>query len=126
MATAYIKRPLHIPNGHYIYVPNGHKEYRHLPLQDPPKFIQIWIFGLKICHLATLRATQVVSRFILPPQSLDIRLTTLSNRRHHHDFIPDRASLASSKTKGEFYHGNLDRWMEHIQASGRRGYIIKY
>jgi GTPase SAR1 family protein len=23
-------------------------------LQDPPKFIQIWIFGLKIYHLATL------------------------------------------------------------------------
>jgi hypothetical protein len=25
-------------------------------LQDPPKFIQIGIFGLKICHLATLQA----------------------------------------------------------------------
>jgi hypothetical protein len=24
-------------------------------LQDPPKFTQIGIFGLKICHLATLR-----------------------------------------------------------------------
>jgi hypothetical protein len=23
-------------------------------LQDPPKFTQIWIFGLKIYHLATL------------------------------------------------------------------------
>jgi hypothetical protein len=22
--------------------------------KDPPKFTQIWIFGLKICHLATL------------------------------------------------------------------------
>jgi hypothetical protein len=28
--------------------------YQHLPLQDPPKFTQIGIFGLKICHLATL------------------------------------------------------------------------
>jgi hypothetical protein len=27
---------------------------RHLPLQDPPKFTQIWIFGLKTNHLATL------------------------------------------------------------------------
>jgi hypothetical protein len=28
--------------------------YRHLTLQDPPKFAQIWIFGLKRNHLATL------------------------------------------------------------------------
>jgi hypothetical protein len=31
-----------------------HKIYHHLPLQDPPKFTQIWIFGLKTNHLATL------------------------------------------------------------------------
>jgi hypothetical protein len=30
------------------------KIYQHLRLQDPPKFTQIWIFGLKIYHLATL------------------------------------------------------------------------
>jgi hypothetical protein len=30
------------------------KIYHQLPLQDPPKYTQIWIFGLKICHLATL------------------------------------------------------------------------
>jgi hypothetical protein len=28
--------------------------YEHLPLKDPPKFSQIGIFSLKICHLATL------------------------------------------------------------------------
>jgi hypothetical protein len=28
--------------------------YQHLPLQDPPKFTQIGIFGWKICRLATL------------------------------------------------------------------------
>jgi hypothetical protein len=28
--------------------------YQHLPLQDPPKFTQNGLFGLKICHLATL------------------------------------------------------------------------
>jgi hypothetical protein len=33
---------------------NGHKKQEHLPLQDPPKFAQIWIFGLKIYHLAAL------------------------------------------------------------------------
>jgi hypothetical protein len=35
-------------------IPKGHKMYQHLPLQDPPKFIQIGIFDLKINHLATL------------------------------------------------------------------------
>jgi hypothetical protein len=34
--------------------PNGHKIYRHLPLQDPPRFTQIGVWGLKIYHLATL------------------------------------------------------------------------
>jgi hypothetical protein len=33
--------------------PNGHKMYQHLPLQEPPKFTQLVIFGLKINHLAT-------------------------------------------------------------------------
>jgi hypothetical protein len=28
--------------------------HQHIPLQDPQKFTQIGIFGLKICHLATL------------------------------------------------------------------------
>jgi hypothetical protein len=27
--------------------PSVHKIYHHLPLQDPPKFTQFWIFGLK-------------------------------------------------------------------------------
>jgi hypothetical protein len=39
-----------------VNVPNVHKIYQHLALQVPPKFSQIWIFGLKICHLATLYA----------------------------------------------------------------------
>jgi hypothetical protein len=29
------------------------KIYQHLPLQDPPKFSQNGIFGMKIFHLAT-------------------------------------------------------------------------
>jgi hypothetical protein len=33
--------------------PNDHKIYQRLPLQDPPKFTQICIFGLKMHHLAT-------------------------------------------------------------------------
>jgi hypothetical protein len=35
-------------------MPNVHKMYQHLPLQGPPKFAQIWIFGLKTNRLATL------------------------------------------------------------------------
>jgi hypothetical protein len=43
-----------IPNCRKIHRPNGHKIYQHLSFQDPPKFPQNGIFGLKICHLATL------------------------------------------------------------------------
>jgi hypothetical protein len=46
MAGKYTKWPENIPNGHKIS--------QHFPLQDPPKFTQIGIFGLKIKHLATL------------------------------------------------------------------------
>jgi hypothetical protein len=42
----YTKRQLKRPNDHIIY--------QHIPLQDPVQLTQIWIFGLKICHLATL------------------------------------------------------------------------
>jgi hypothetical protein len=38
-------------------IPNGHNIHQHLSLQDPLKLNQIWIFGLKIYHLATLVAT---------------------------------------------------------------------
>jgi hypothetical protein len=35
-------------------IPNGHKIYQHLPLQDPTKFTQLGIFSLKIFHLPEL------------------------------------------------------------------------
>jgi hypothetical protein len=38
----------------YVPRPNGHKIYQHRLLQEPSKFTQIGIFGLKIWHLATL------------------------------------------------------------------------
>jgi hypothetical protein len=41
---------------------NVHKIYQHLPLQDPTKFTQIWIFGLKIYHLATLPESRKLPR----------------------------------------------------------------
>jgi hypothetical protein len=43
-----------IANGRKICTTNGHKIYQYLLLQDPPKFTQIGIFGLKMHHLATL------------------------------------------------------------------------
>jgi hypothetical protein len=46
MYLKYNKRP---QNGLRV-----HRIYQHLPLQDPPKFTQIWIFGFKTNHLATL------------------------------------------------------------------------
>jgi hypothetical protein len=39
-------------------ISNGRKIYQHLQLQDPPKFTQIGIFGLKVYHLATLAGEQ--------------------------------------------------------------------
>jgi hypothetical protein len=38
-----------------------HKIYQHLSLQDPPKITQIWIFGLKTNHLATLQLVTILS-----------------------------------------------------------------
>jgi hypothetical protein len=46
MATKYTKQSKNRPNVHIIS--------QHLPLQDPPKFTQLGIMGLKMCHLATL------------------------------------------------------------------------
>jgi hypothetical protein len=43
MATKYMKWP--------EIGPNGLKLYQHLPLQDPPKFTQTGLFGLKICAI---------------------------------------------------------------------------
>jgi hypothetical protein len=49
VATKYTKWPHNIPNGHKIN--------QQFPLQDPPKFTQIGIFGLKTNHLAALNGT---------------------------------------------------------------------
>jgi hypothetical protein len=46
MAIKYFQWPLNRPNGQNIC--------QDFPLQDPQKFSQIGIFGLKTNHLATL------------------------------------------------------------------------
>jgi hypothetical protein len=50
MALKYTKWPK--------YIPNGHKSYQHLSLQDTPISTQSWIFGLKIYDLATLEPSR--------------------------------------------------------------------
>jgi hypothetical protein len=52
-AIQYTSWPQNIPNGSEIDQV-AIKIYQHLPLEEPPKFAQIAIFGLKIYHLATL------------------------------------------------------------------------
>jgi hypothetical protein len=64
------QRGKNIPNDRKIYQmairyflwtqtwPNGHKICQDFPLQGPPKFTQIGIFGLRTNHLATLSETQ--------------------------------------------------------------------
>jgi hypothetical protein len=52
ISTNYTKCPLDITKDRKMdQVP---MKYTSLPLQDLPKFTQIWIFGLKTNHLATL------------------------------------------------------------------------
>jgi hypothetical protein len=46
--------------------------YQPLPLQDPAKFTQIAIFGLKIYHLAALVVTLHVFYIPLNPGALSI------------------------------------------------------
>jgi hypothetical protein len=48
----YTKRPQNIQNDHRILkclfnLPNGRNKYQNFPFQSPPKYIKIWIFGLK-------------------------------------------------------------------------------
>jgi hypothetical protein len=54
MSIKYTKWTQNIPNDRKIDQMAIDYVYQHLPLQDPPKFTQIDIFGLKIWHLATL------------------------------------------------------------------------
>jgi hypothetical protein len=45
---------------------NGNKIYQRLPLQDPPKFTQLGIFGMKIyLHLATTLLMKTDKRVFL-------------------------------------------------------------
>jgi hypothetical protein len=57
--THYTKRPQKYTKWP-LNIENGDKIYKHFPFQDPPKYIQIGIFGTKINHLATLTALSTV------------------------------------------------------------------
>jgi hypothetical protein len=59
-------------NGHKIYQmtvkrPTGHKIDQNLPFQVPPKFTQIRVFCLKMCHLAILVSSLAGGSFKFGP-----------------------------------------------------------
>jgi hypothetical protein len=69
----FTKTCKNIPNNHKIYQMDTKYTkkrkieqmainylYQYLRLQDLPKFTKNWIFGLKICHLATLLLPPVI------------------------------------------------------------------
>jgi hypothetical protein len=41
-------------------IPKGRKIYQNFPLQVPPKFTKIIMFGLKICHLQNATVNVIV------------------------------------------------------------------
>jgi hypothetical protein len=43
----YTTQPQKIPN-YNVILPNDHKIYQHSPVQGPPKYTQIWDFGMKM------------------------------------------------------------------------------
>jgi hypothetical protein len=50
--------------------------YQHIPLQDPPKFTQIGIFGLKIYNLATLHGeTRIFQLCAFPDLEMPSRIS---------------------------------------------------
>jgi hypothetical protein len=55
----------------YVHRPSAHKMYQ--PLQVPPKFTQIRIFGLKICHLATLDGSPMVRLWFVTDEEISTR-----------------------------------------------------
>jgi hypothetical protein len=55
------------PNGQKIHqkAVNGQRKYQLFAFQGPPKFTQIWTFGLKAHHLATLLRSLSSDLFIV-------------------------------------------------------------
>jgi hypothetical protein len=56
----------HVPNVQKITkwplnIPNGHRIYNKFRFQGTPKYTQSGIFGMKICHLATLENIRKIS-----------------------------------------------------------------
>jgi hypothetical protein len=74
-------------------IPIDHKIYQHIPLQDSPKFTQI--FRLKIYHLATLIVYVVLLQFSTKPIFLLILgKSSLSAVLHQGDQMRFRKKIA--------------------------------
>jgi hypothetical protein len=64
LAYLYVSRRLEIRVARFFLVQHTKRgKIKHLPLQDPQKFTQIGIFGLKMYHLATLLEMGIVGFF---------------------------------------------------------------
>jgi hypothetical protein len=76
--------------------PSVHKIYQHLPMQDPPNFTQIWIFGLKTNHLATLLFTSRhiinVRWSVLDSQITNSLLTVQNGGKILEQVLPNKTS----------------------------------
>jgi hypothetical protein len=88
----------------------------HLQFQDPPKFTQIRIFGLKY-HLATLVAT--VPLFTVPPrQHCKTKQKWFSKVKEGRKpffakpFLSVSQSLKTLAARFSWY--NIPKWVEHI------------
>jgi hypothetical protein len=54
MTTKYVYQTVVSHTKWLLNVPNGHKIFQQCLSQGPPKHTQIWIFCLRIYHLAAL------------------------------------------------------------------------
>jgi hypothetical protein len=85
------------------------KEYTYLfPFQGPPKFNQIWIFGLKIYHLATLVPGQ--ADWLLEPSLRHLKLQLQRQRCSRLERF--------SKSKKRFSHKATTRGVVDIYIAG--------
>jgi hypothetical protein len=73
-------------------------------LQEPPKFTQIWIFGLKTNHLATLLKSYLTRRnhFFFNPKTADPSKTEATDsevfvRKDNHYYLRSLATLCKRK-----------------------------
>jgi hypothetical protein len=79
--TKYLQWSHNIPKAHKIPIPNGHNIYQNVQWQGVQKYVYIGIFGMKLCHLATLEWKQEKSNKMY--KTTFICVSTLPPLRRH-------------------------------------------